>query len=100
MSPQAIAIALLTRANAYERGDLTDTSPKLLRDASGAISSLLLRLAEARAQRDALADALATIIDDACSYICSSIGRPGSPIQHSVQCKAARAALALLEAEK
>lgn len=48
---------------------------------------------EARAQRDALAEALGALIDDACSYICPSTGREGVPIPHSPRCIAARSAL-------
>lgn len=58
-----------------------------------AAPTLLAERDEARAQRDALHDALAAIIDDACSYICPSTGREGVPIPHSPRCLAARAAL-------
>lgn len=80
----------------------------------GRFAALLTERDEARAQRDAavklanlskgllddanaeareLSDALASIIDDACSYICPSTGREGVPIPHSPRCVAARAAL-------
>lgn len=43
--------------------------------------------------------ALETILDDACSYICPSTGREGTPIPHSDRCNAARAALAKARGE-
>ena len=58
------------------------------------------RILKLKSQRDALAEALRAIIDDACSYICPSYGREGVLIPHSERCKAARAALALLDSEE
>lgn len=82
----------LAEVNATDGAD--DVFPALANAALIAAAPTLL------AQRDALAEALAAIIDDTCSYICPSRGRAGEPIGHNGRCNAARAALALLEAEK
>lgn len=42
---------------------------------------------------DALVKAAEAIADDACSYICPSTGKAGTPIQHDPRCAAFRAAI-------